>query len=180
VPEIADHRRRGTSVVSGVLYIVASAAPPVERISALVTAAQGRGWDACLILTPTAAGWLADDLTGLAALTGHPVRSAYKMPGEPDVLPPADAMIVVPATFSTINKWAAGISDTLALGLINEAIGMSIPIVAVPYVNDPLARHPALAASFATLRGAGVIVLDLSPRPEPGAFPWERLLDALG
>ena len=58
------------------------------------------------------------------------------------MLPSADAMIVVPATFSTINKWAAGISDTLALGLINEAIGMSIPIVAVPHVNAPLARHP--------------------------------------
>jgi phosphopantothenoylcysteine synthetase/decarboxylase len=96
------------------------------------------------------------------------------------VLPPADAMLVVPATFSTINKWAAGISDTLALGLINEAIGMSIPLVAVPYVNAPLARHPALAASFATLRGAGVTVLDLSPSPEPDAFPWEQLLDALG
>jgi len=166
--------------VSGVLYIVASSAPLVERISALVTAAQRRGWDTCLILTPSAAGWLADDLASLAALTGHPVRSAYKMPGEPDVLPPADAMLVVPATFSTINKWAAGISDTLALGLINEAIGMSIPLVAVPYVNAPLARHPALAASFATLRGAGVTVLDLSPSPEPDAFPWEQLLDALG
>jgi len=167
-------------VVSGVLYIVASAAPPVQRISALVAAAQTRGWDACLILTPSAGGWLADDLAGLVALTGHPVRSSYKMPGEPDVLPPADAMLVVPATFSTINKWAAGISDTLALGLINEAIGMSIPIVAIPYVNAPLARHPALAASLARLRGAGVTVLVLSPRPEPDAFPWEQVLNALG
>jgi phosphopantothenoylcysteine synthetase/decarboxylase len=96
------------------------------------------------------------------------------------VLPSADAMIVVPATFSTINKWAAGISDTLALGLINEAIGMSIPIVAVPHVNAPLARHPALAASFATLRGAGVTVLDLGRHPEPEAFPWDQVLDALG
>ena len=166
--------------MSRVLYIVASAAPPVERISALVTAAQRRGWDTCLILTPSAAGWLTDDVAGLAALTGHPVRSAYKKPGDPDVLPPADAMAVVPATFTTINKWAAGISDSLALGLINEAIGMSIPIVTVPVVNDALARHPALAASLATLRGAGVIVLKLGTGPEPGVFPWEQVLDALG
>src|SRR5450631_1776425 len=89
-------------------------------------------------------------------------------------------MIVVPATFSTINKWAAGISDTLALGLINEAIGMSIPIVAVPHVNAPLARHPALAASFATLRGAGVTVLDLGRHPEPEAFPWDQVLGRPG
>jgi hypothetical protein len=167
-------------MVTGVLYIVASAAPLVERISALVAAARRRGWDACLILTPTAARWLAADLDELAAATGHPVRSAYKMPGEPDVLPPADAMLVVPATFNTINKWSAGISDTLALGLINEAIGMKIPVVAVPWVKGPLARHPALAASLATLRAAGVTVLDLHPQPSPEEIPWEQLLDALG
>jgi hypothetical protein len=166
-------------MLTGVLYIVAGAAPPVASISGLITAAQRRGWDVCLITTPTAARWLADDLAALATLTGHPVRSAYKLPAEPDVLPPADAMLVVPATFNTVNKWAAGISDTLALGLINEAIGMGVPVVAVPWVSDPLARHPALAASIATLRGAGVTVLELSPRPQPGALPWEQLLDAL-
>jgi hypothetical protein len=165
---------------SGVLYIVAGAAPLVERISVAITAAQRRDWDVCLIMTPTAARWRADDLAGLAAATGHPVRSAYKMPGEPDVLPPPSAMLVAPATFNTINKWAAGISDTLALGLVNEAIGMGIPVVAVPQVNEPLARHPALAASLATLRGAGVTVAGLSPRPEPGEFPWEQVLDRLG
>jgi SAM-dependent methyltransferase len=42
-----------------------------------------RPWDTCLILTPPAAGWLADDLAALAALTGHPVRSAYKLPASP-------------------------------------------------------------------------------------------------
>lgn len=164
----------------GVLYIVASAAPPVAGISALIGDAQRRGWDACLIASPTAARWLADDLAGLAELTGHPVRSAYKMPGEPDVLPPPDAMLAAPATFNTINKWAAGISDTLALGLINEALGMSIPVVALPHVHGPLAAHPALAASVARLRGAGVIVLEPAPPGELAAFPWAQALDALG
>jgi hypothetical protein len=35
-------------------------------------------------------------------------------------LPPADAIAVAPATYNTINKWAAGISDTLALGILCE------------------------------------------------------------
>jgi hypothetical protein len=190
-------------VLTGVLYVVASAAGPVSGVPAAITAAQRRGWDACLILTPTAARWLAADLDGLARLCGHPVRSAYKMPGEPDVLPPADAMLVAPATFNTVNKWAAGISDTLALGLINEAIGMRIPIVAVPWVHGPLAAHPALGTSISVLRGAGVTVLDgaaldpgapgsgpqaepgSGPQAEPGSgpqaepFPWEQALDAL-
>jgi hypothetical protein len=166
--------------VERVLYIVAGGAAPVVGVSALVTAAQRRGWDTCLVLTPTAARWLAGDLPGLAARTGHPVRSAYKMPGEDDVLPPADAMLIAPATFNMINQWAAGLSETLALGLINEAIGLGIPLVTVPWINGPLSRHPALAASLSRLRGAGVRVLDLEPGPEGDEIPWERVLDALG
>jgi hypothetical protein len=166
--------------VDRVLYIVAGGAAPVVRVSVLVAAARRRGWDACLVLTPTAARWLADDLPGLAAQTGHPVRSAYKLPGEDDVLPPADAMLIAPATFNMINQWAAGLSETLALGLINEAIGLSIPLVTVPWVNGPLARHPALAASYDRLRQAGVQVLELAPGPAGHEIPWEQALDALG
>jgi len=166
--------------VSRVLYIVAGGAEPVVRVSALVAAAQRRGWDACLVLTPTAARWLDGDLPGLAAQTGHPVRSAYKLPGEEDVLPPADAMLIGPATFNMINQWAAGLSETLALGLINEAIGLAIPLVTVPWINGPLSRHPALAASFARLRQAGVRVLELEPGPEGDEIPWEQVLDCLG
>jgi hypothetical protein len=166
--------------VSRVLYIVAGGAAPVVRVSALVGAARRRGWDTCLVVTPTAARWLDGDLDDLAAQTGHPVRSAYKMPGEEDVLPPADAMLIAPATFNMINQWAAGLSETLALGLINEAIGLAIPLVTVPWINGPLSRHPALAASFARLRQAGVRVLELEPGPEGDEIPWEQVLDSLG
>jgi hypothetical protein len=62
--------------------------------------------------------------------TGHPVRSEYKEPGEPDVLPPADAMIAAPVTCNSLAKWAAGISDTLPLGLLVEAVGKRMPVVA--------------------------------------------------
>jgi hypothetical protein len=165
--------------MSGVLYIVAGGAEPVVRVSALLAAAQRRGWDTCLVLTPTAARWLADDLADLAELTGHPVRSDYKRPGEADVLPPADAMLIAPATFNMINQWAAGLSETLALGLINEALGLGIPLVTVPWINGPLSRHPALAASYARLRKAGVQVLEPEPGPEAREIPWEQVLDAL-
>jgi hypothetical protein len=165
--------------MSGVLYIVAGGAEPVVRVSALLAAARRRGWDTCLVLTPTAARWLADDLADLAELTGHPVRADYKRPGEADVLPPADAMLIAPATFNMINQWAAGLSETLALGLINEALGLGIPLVTVPWINGPLSRHPALAASFARLREAGVRVLELKAGPAGREIPWEQVLDAL-
>jgi hypothetical protein len=142
-----------------VLYIVACAAPPTLEIEKAIDLAQADGWDTCLILSPHAARWREADLLKLAQLTGHPVRHAYKMPWEPDVLPAADAMLVCPATSNTINKWALGISDELHLGLITEAIGKGLPLVALPHLNAAQAAHPAFTVNVAILRSAGVKVL---------------------
>jgi phosphopantothenoylcysteine decarboxylase len=101
---------------SRVLYLVVCAAPPARDVHVLVDLAQKAGWDACVVATPRAFQWI--DAPALSERTGHPVRYDYKLPGEPDLLSPPDAIIVAPATFNTINKWAAGISDTLALGLL--------------------------------------------------------------
>jgi hypothetical protein len=35
-------------------------------------------------------------------------------------------VVVAPATFNTINKWALGIIDTLVLGILNEALGLGL------------------------------------------------------
>jgi Flavoprotein len=166
-------------VTRSVLYVIACAAPPVQRVGTFITSAQARGYDVCLICTPTTASWLAADIAALAGLTSHPVRSSYKLPTEPDVLPAADALVVAPLTFNTLNKWAAGISDNLALGLASEAIGQGIPIVTMPYLNEALAAHPAVTASITTLRAAGVLVLDGNKRHTTDTYPWELLLDAL-
>jgi hypothetical protein len=148
--------------------------------------ASERGWDVCLILTRPPR-WLADEIPALGKLTGHPVRSAFKLPGQPDVLPPADAMLAAPASSNTINKWAAGISDTLALGLITEAIGKQLPLVALPFLNAWQAAHAAFDQSVKTLSDAGVSVLlggggytPHGPGGSSGAkFPWGVALDAL-
>lgn len=169
-----------------VLYVIACGGRPAAHLPALVEHAHTEGWTVCVVTTPSGTKFV--DAPKLAELTGYPVRSDYKRPEEPDVLPPADAMAVVPATFNTINKWAHGISDTLALGLLNEALGLGLPIVAVPWPNVALARHPAFANSVALLREWGVrVVLDLERLPapssgEPGAvtFPWDDLHKELG
>jgi Flavoprotein len=75
------------------------------------------------------------------------------------VLPPPDAIVVAPATFNTINKWAAGISDTLALGLLTKAIGKRLPVVALPFVNAAQAEHPAFQGSIERMRAAGMQLL---------------------
>jgi Flavoprotein len=170
-----------------VLYVIACGAPPTAEVAGLVGLAQQHGWDTCVLTTP--AGRKFADQAKLERLTGHPVRSEYKNPGEPDVLPGADAIIVAPATVNTINKWAAGICDTLALGILVEAIGKRLPIVAVPFTNRAHAAHPAFAENVARLRSWGVEVLfnpDPSVLPDPGApegqgqpFPWRQAIEAL-
>ncbi|MFY1698948.1 MULTISPECIES: flavoprotein [unclassified Solwaraspora] len=169
------------------LYVVACGSPASRHVGRLVTLAQQRAWRVCVVVTPDGRKFV--DVPGLAALTGHPVRADYKNPGDPDVLPAADAVIVAPATSNTINKWAAGITDTLALGLVVEAQGKGLPIVALPFTNTALAGHPAFRASVARLRDWGVRVLlgeDVLPLQPPGAgeqiidrIPWQLTLDAL-
>src|SRR5262249_20483767 len=124
-----------------VLYLVVCAAPPARQIGELVQLLMEDAWTVCVITTPTAATWI--DVEALEHQTGYPVRSEYKRPDDPDVLPKADAVAVAPATFNTINKWAAGISDNLALGILNEAVGLGLPILVSPYAKPALPGHPA-------------------------------------
>ena len=159
-----------------VLYLIASGASPARELPALI-ASLADDWDTCVITTPEGARFF--DIARIASATGHPVRTSFKDPDAPDVLPPASAFAAAPATFNTINKWAAGISDTLALALLNEAVGLGRPIVTVPWPNVALARHPAFGHSISTLRACGIkVILDLENLPaddRPARFPWAEL-----
>ena len=159
-----------------VLYVLVCACPPARRVTELIRLARERGWDVCTLTTPSARRFIAVD--ELAQLTGHPVRSEYKHPDEPDVLPPADAVIVAPATVNTINKWAAGICDTLVLGILVEAIGKKLPIAAIPRSNSAHTAHPAFIENVGKLRSWGVTVL-WEPGDSAAELPWQAALDAV-
>jgi phosphopantothenoylcysteine synthetase/decarboxylase len=103
-----------------VLYVVVCAAPAAADVENLVRLAQDARWRVCVITSPMGRRFV--DVDRLAGMTGEPVRSEYRMPDEPNELPPADAVIVAPATFN-INKWASGITDTFAVGLLCELTG---------------------------------------------------------
>jgi hypothetical protein len=177
----------GTPAHEDVLYIIACGAPPARYVGQLATIAQAAGWDVCIVITPDALKFV--DAPALYALTGHPVRSTFKQPGDLDILPSPDAMIVAPMTVNSTNKWSAGIADTLAVALLVEGLGMGLPIVAMPFTNSAMAAHPAFGESIARLRGWGVRVLfgsDVLDLHDPGTgeglaadFPWSRALDAL-
>jgi phosphopantothenoylcysteine synthetase/decarboxylase len=166
-----------------VLYVVACGGYVAGQLDGFIQRRQADGWDVCVIATPTALRFM--DTNHLAELTGHVVRSDYKQPDEPDSLPIADIVAVVPATFNTVNKLANGICDTLALGVLHEAIGLGLPMVVVPTPNAALGRHPVFVASVAVLRSWAVKVLfdpETYPLPTPRSgltatdfFPWEAL-----
>ncbi|MWA05094.1 flavoprotein [Actinomadura sp. LD22] len=172
-----DDRRR-------VLYIIVCAAGPAGDVGKLVTLAHQRGWDVQIIATPSALDFI--DAEALETQTSRPVRSHYRKPGEPRS-PKADAIIVAPATYNTINKWAAGISDTYALGILAEAPGLGIPVVVLPFVNTALAGRTAFQHSVNTLHDEGIRILLGSGGFEPHApgsgdsrldsYPWSQVLD---
>jgi phosphopantothenoylcysteine synthetase/decarboxylase len=141
----------------GVLYVIVCAAPAAASVGEFIGLAQDAGWLVRVIATPMGERFI--DADRLAGLTGDRVRTGFRMPDEPDELPSADAVVVAPATFNTVNKWAAGITDTFATGLLCELTGLGVPIVVVPLVKDALARHVAFGPSLEVLRGMGVRVM---------------------
>lgn len=167
-----------------VLYLIVCAAGPASEAARMVGLAQHRGWTVQVIATPAALDFIDPDALGTQ--TGLPVRSEYRDPGQARS-PKADAVIVAPATYNTINKWASGISDTYALGILAEVVGLQIPTVVLPFVNTALAQRRPFQRAVDDLRDEGIRILlgpgQFEPHP-PGtgetridAFPWTLALD---
>ena len=174
-----------------VLTIVACGAGPAAALSTCVKLAQDRGWTVQVTATPAALDFF--DVAAIEGQTGSPVRSQYAKPGAPRSHIP-DAILVAPATYNTINKWAQGISDTYALGILAEAIGLDVPIVVLPFVNTALAGRAPFRRGVESLRAEGVRILlglgGFQPHPPRtggnliDGYPWhlgideaERMLD---
>ncbi len=95
--------------------------------------------------------------------------------------------MVAPATYNTICKWAQGISDTYALGVLAEMTGLGTPIVVLPFVSTALASRVPFRRSVEALRGEDVRILlgtgGFEPRPPRtgrdlvATFPWHLALD---
>jgi phosphopantothenoylcysteine decarboxylase len=162
-----------------VLYLIVCAAPPAQQIHEFIPLLQAAGWDVCVIATPQSTRWI--HIPTLEALTGHLVRTDYKLPHEADPLPKADVIVGMPLTFNTINKWAQGIGDTLASSMLCECLGRGAPpIVAVPCLKMDLVRHPAFPKSIALLREYGVHILHEPERyKSPQIVPWREILDKI-
>ncbi|GAA1608424.1 flavoprotein [Actinoplanes couchii] len=168
------------------LYVLVCASGAAGEVGRLVTLAQADGWEVQVVATPSALAFI--DAAALQEQTGRAVRSRYRAPTDPRP-PRPDAIILAPATYNTINKFALGIADTYVLGLLAESPGLGIPVVVLPYVNRALAVREPFRRSVEQLRAEGVTVLfgpgEWEPHDTPdgaeaiAAFPWERAVHAL-
>ena len=120
--------------------------PQIQRLTA-------RGWQVMPVLSVSAAtqdtrfGTAAELRARLEALTGRvPLDTLQQVePLGPHKL--ADAMVIAPATGTTISLLAAGISSTPVTMAAKSLLRVGRPIVVAPSTNDGLAGSaPALAA----------------------------------
>ena len=120
--------------------------PQIQRLTA-------RGWQVMPVLSISAAtqdtrfGTAAELRARLETLTGRvPLDTLQQVePLGPHKL--ADAMVIAPATGTTISLLAAGISSTPVTMAAKSLLRVSRPIVVAPSTNDGLAGSaPALAA----------------------------------
>jgi Flavoprotein len=175
-----DNPKKENQPAKKVLYNIICASSSAPLAEELIIQAQADGWDVCVITTPQGCQFF--DLAAFEELTGYPIRSEYKHPKEPDVLPRADALVLFPATFNTINKWANGISDTLAVGILCEYMGLGYPIVAVPCfrTGGGLDGHPAFFRSLDFLRECGVrVIYEPEKYPPKNQVPPDVILKTL-
>jgi hypothetical protein len=169
-------------VTQKVVGVVASATGGVEQLrQGLLEPLVDLGHQVAVTFTPTAAGWFsAAELQELEQLTGLPVRSQPRMPGEPRPHPPIDLFIAAPLSANSVAKLALGIGDNQALTVLSEALG-TIPMIVFPRVNASHSRHPAWAGHLQVLRQARAEVVEwelLEPRAESGGrqLPWAGII----
>jgi hypothetical protein len=108
-------------------------------------------------------------------------RGADRQPGPQPVPHARRAQItirrrdhVAPATYNTICKWARGISDTYALGVLAETTGLAVPTVVLPFVNTALAARAPFRRSVDELRSEGVVILRGPGGIQPHEPPHRR------
>lgn len=141
------------------LALVVTGAPLAARTADIASAAVAAGWEVSVVTTPASLPWLEPG--PIEEVTGRPPRHLFRSPdqGKP---PRPEAVVVVPATFNTVNKLVVGIADNYATSLLCESLGSGVPMVVAPMVNDALWGHPSWPEHLARLAAAGVVLLDVS------------------
>lgn len=119
------------------------------------------GAEVQVIMTPAAKEFIAP-LT-LSTLTGNPVISEFftantgEWHSHVDLGLWADAMVIAPATASSIGKMANGIADNM---LITTYLSAKAPVFVAPAMDLDMMAHPSTARNLSYLRSYGNHIIE--------------------
>lgn len=124
-----------------------------------------KGAEVQVVMTPSAKEFITP--VTMSALTGKPVVSEFfgrkdgTWHSHVNLGLWADAMLVAPATASTIGKMAGGVADNM---LVTTYLSMKAPVFIAPAMDCDMFDHPSTARNLSALRSYGNLVIE----PEEG------------
>lgn len=151
---------KGKHIVLGITGGIA-AYKSVTLLRLLVKA----GAEVQVVITPAGKQFITP--VTLSALSGKPVISEFftsntgEWHSHVDIGLWADAMVIAPATASTIGKMANGIADNM---LVTTYLSAKAPVFVAPAMDLDMMAHPTTVNNIARLRSFGNMIIE----PESG------------
>lgn len=131
------------------------------KIATLVRLLIKRGAEVQVIMTPNAKEFITP--VTLSALTGKPVVSEFftantgEWHSHVDLGLWADALVIAPATASTIGKMANGIADNM---LVTTYLSAKAPVFIAPAMDLDMMAHPSTVRNINLLRSYGNHIIE--------------------
>ena len=147
---------KGKKIVLGITGSIAA-----YKACYIVRGLVKRGAEVQVVITPAGKEFITP--ITLSALTSKPVISEFfagrdgTWNSHVDLGLWADAMLVAPATASSIGKMAHGVADNM---LITTYLSMKAPVFVAPAMDLDMYAHPSTQANLETLRSYGNHIIE--------------------
>ena len=147
---------QGKKIVLGITGSIAA-----YKAAVLARGLVKKGAEVQIVITPAGKEFITP--VTLSALTGKPVISEFfaqrdgSWHSHVDLGLWADAMVIAPATASTIGKMAGGIADNM---LITTYLSMKAPVFVAPAMDLDMFAHPSTRRNLDLLRSYGNHIIE--------------------
>ena len=147
---------KGKKIVLGITGSIAA-----YKACLLIRGLVKRGAEVQVVITPAGKEFITP--ITLSALTSKPVISEFfaqrdgTWHSHVDLGLWADAMLIAPATASTIGKMAHGVADNM---LVTTYLSMKAPVFVAPAMDLDMYAHPSTQSNLDTLRSRGNHVIE--------------------